>query len=102
VLTEEQVRFGLDAQINYATKQRRLHLEVNAGELERRLGASNEVPLICGAMWREFSRGRAEIIQQAVGQSPELTIRYYLPREEEESSGPEAAFEGRNSSVGPP
>jgi hypothetical protein len=85
VLTEEQVRLGLHAQINYAIRQGRLHVEVNAGELERRLGASNKVPLVCGAMWREFNRGRAEIIHQAAaGQSPELTIRYYLPREGEE------------------
>ena len=43
MLTAEQVLGGLHAQINYATKQGRAQLEVNAGELERRLGASNEI-----------------------------------------------------------
>jgi hypothetical protein len=82
MLTEEQVRFGLHAQISYATRQGRPHLEINAGELERRLGALHKVPLVCDVMWREFNRGRAEIIQQAdAGKSSELTIRYYLPRE---------------------
>ena len=82
MLTAEQVLDGLHAQINYATKQGRAHLEVNVAELERRLGASNEVPLICAAMWREFARGRAEVMDQVEsGQSTALTIRYYLPRQ---------------------
>ena len=85
MLTAEQVLGGLHAQINYATKQGRAHLQVNAGELERRLGASNEVPLICAAMWREFARGSAEVMHQVEsGHSPALTIRYYLPRQEAE------------------
>jgi hypothetical protein len=82
VLTEEQVRAGLSARISYASKQGRPHLEVNAGELERRLGASGMVPLVCAAMWSEFRHGRAEImLRPESGQSAELTIRYYLPRQ---------------------
>ena len=86
--TAEELRAELDAQINRARKQGRVHVESNAGELHRvvggyppKSGQSHTMPLCCHVMRAEAKRGGAEVIHEtASGQSPSLTIRYHLPR----------------------
>lgn len=86
--TTDDFRAELAAQIDRATKQRRPHLEVNAGELHRavggyppRAGESHSMPSCCNVLRDELNRGNAEIIHETEsGQAPALTIRYRLPR----------------------
>jgi hypothetical protein len=84
----DNFRNELAAQIDRATKQGRSHIEVNAGELHRKVGGyppktgdSHNMPSCCGAMRDEMVRGRAEIVHQTdSGNAPSLTIRYEIPR----------------------
>jgi hypothetical protein len=84
----DDFQIELEAQIDRASKQGRPHIEINAGELHRKVGGYppkagefHAMPTCCNAMRQEFSKGKAEIIHETVsGQAPALTIRYYLPR----------------------
>jgi 5-methylcytosine-specific restriction protein A len=86
--TTEDFQRELTGQIERATKQGRPHIEVNAGELHRKVGGypplagqSHRMRIGCSVMRDEKARGKAEIIfETASGQAPALTIRYYLPR----------------------
>ncbi len=81
-------RNEVKAQIGRAMKQGRPHIELNAGELHRKIGGyptksgqSHSMPSCCGAMRDEYKLGNAEIIHETEsGQAPALTIRYHLPR----------------------
>jgi 5-methylcytosine-specific restriction protein A len=84
----DDFRNELAAQIDRATKQGRAHIEVNAGELHRKVGGyppkggdSHSMPSCCGAMRDEMVRGHAEIIHQIDSENaPAFTIRYEIPR----------------------
>jgi hypothetical protein len=84
----DDFRAELRAQIDRAIKQGRPHIEVNAGELHRKLGGyppkggqSHAMPSCCAVMRDEYKAGNAEIIHETdSGQAPALTIRYHLPR----------------------
>lgn len=81
-------RTELQAQIARAERQRRPHIEVNAGELHRTVGGyppksgvSHWMPSCCKVMRDEFDSSRDEIVHQTEsGTAPSLTIRYRLPR----------------------
>ena len=87
--TAEDFRTELTAQIDRGAKQGRPHVEVNAGELHRKVGGyppkaggSHAMPSCCFVMRSELARGNAEVVHETdSGQAPALTIRYYLPRE---------------------
>lgn len=88
MLTSEDFKDELDAQIDRAVKQRRPHIEVNAGELHRVVGGyppkggeTHRMPMCCSVMRAELARGNAEVIcEPESGQGASLTVRYYLPR----------------------
>ena len=85
----EDFREELQAQLQRAHKQGRRHIEVNAGELHRKLGGyppkagerAANLPSCCAVMWAEHDRGKAKVVFQTdSGRSASLTIRYRLPR----------------------
>ena len=87
--TTAEFRNELRAQIQRAGKQGRPHIEVNAGELHRKLGGyppkagepAASMPSCCAVMRAEHDQGEAEIIfETSSGYSASLTIRYLLPR----------------------
>jgi hypothetical protein len=86
MLNSADFRDELNAQIARARRQRRPHIEINAGELHRTLGGypntkENRMPICCHVMRQELSRGNAEVVFETTsGHSASLTIRYYLPR----------------------
>lgn len=84
----DDFRAELEAQIDRAIKQGRLHIEINAGELHRTVGGyppkagqSHSMPSCCNVLREEHKRGNAVVIYETEsGQAPALTIRYYFPR----------------------
>jgi hypothetical protein len=84
----DDFRAELSAQIDRAVKHGRPHVEINAGELHRKIGGyppkaseNHAIPTCCNVMLDEFNRGNAEVIYETEsGQAAALTIRYYLPR----------------------
>ena len=63
------------------------HIEINAGELHRKLGgypgdagAVHQMPSCCDAMYDEKRAGDTVIASPPKGRGPSLTIRYALPR----------------------
>jgi len=74
----------LDAEIDRAIRQGRPHLEVNAGELHRRVGGypgNHRMPVCCNVMREEAERGdAATIFDTNSGDGAALTIRYVIPR----------------------
>jgi 5-methylcytosine-specific restriction protein A len=65
--TTEEFRAEMAAQIQRAVKQRRPHLEINAGELHRAVGGYEARE--CGI-----------VFETASGNAAALTVRYNLPR----------------------
>ncbi|MFB6458640.1 hypothetical protein [Bradyrhizobium tunisiense] len=88
MLSVDDFRHELSAQIERATRQGRPHIEVNAGELHRTLGGypakageNHSMPLCCSVMRAEQRRGNSEIVfETPSGNAASLTIRYGLPR----------------------
>jgi hypothetical protein len=84
----DDFRTELTKQIDRAVKQGRPHVEINAGELHRKIGGyppkageNHAMPTCCNVMLDELNRGNAEIIHETEsGQAAALTIRYHLPR----------------------
>jgi len=84
----DDFRAELSAQIDRAVKQGRPHIEINSGELHRKVGGyppgageNHAMPTCCAVMRDEFKRGKAEVIHETEsGQAAALTIRFYLPR----------------------
>jgi 5-methylcytosine-specific restriction protein A len=84
--TTADFRTELRAQITRAVRQDRPHVEVNAGELHRVVGGyppkpgkTHSMPSCCNVMRDEMKRWKAKVIHRTgSGQSPSLTIRYYL------------------------
>ncbi|MBZ8132981.1 HNH endonuclease [Afifella sp. IM 167] len=83
-----EFRDELSAQVKRATEQGRPHMEVNAGELHRKIGGyppesgkQHSMPSCCNVMREEFRKGNAEIVFETdSGQSASFTVRYMLPR----------------------
>lgn len=88
MVSTNDFRAEIRAQIDRATKQGRSHIEINAGELHRALGGypigdhgTHSMPCCCLAMHEEYEKGNAEIVYRTPsGHSASLTIRYLLPR----------------------
>jgi len=77
-------RMELRAQLERAQKRGAPHIEINAGELHRRLGGypgpSHQMPSCCQAMHVENRPGDEVIVSPPEGKGATLTIRYKLPR----------------------
>jgi hypothetical protein len=86
MISADQFRSELRAQIDRAAKQGRPHVEVNSGELHRTLGAypndgRHSMPTCCNVMREEMGDHRAEVVHETEsGNGAALTIRYLLPR----------------------
>ena len=84
----DQFRAELLSQIERAAKQGRPHVEINAGELHRKVGGyppiageHHAMPTCCNVMREEFKRGNCTVVYETEsGQAAALTIRYHLPR----------------------
>ena len=85
----DDFRAELAAQLQQAIKQGRPHVEINAGELHRKVGGyppkadepDHAMPTCCAVMRHEFEHGKDEVVHQTEsGNAAALTIRYYLPR----------------------
>jgi hypothetical protein len=77
----DDFRTEVRAQISRAIRQGRPHIEINAGEVHRKLGGSNRMPMLCNVMRQEAWYGRSEnIFVPECGDGASLTIRYYFPR----------------------
>jgi hypothetical protein len=81
MVTMNDFREELQAQIKRAIGQGRPHVEINAGELHRVVSPSeNRHPMACAAM-REFQKPSDEVIHAPpAGDGPSFTLRYMLPR----------------------
>ena len=87
MLTSDDFRKEVRAQISRAIHQGRPHIEINAGEVHRKLGGPDRMPILCNIMRQEARYGRSEnIFVPEHGDGASLTIRYYFPR-----SGPNNA-----------
>jgi 5-methylcytosine-specific restriction protein A len=86
--TTDDFRAELRAQIHRAIRQRRSHVEINAGELHRKVGGyppkpgeNHAMSTCCRVMSAEFVHGKdAVIFKTASSLAPAYTIRYNLPR----------------------
>jgi 5-methylcytosine-specific restriction protein A len=72
------------AQLFLAQRRGMPHIDINAGELHRRLGGypgrSHQMPSCCQAMYAEKKIDDMIISQPPEGKGATLTIRYKLPR----------------------
>ena len=87
MLTASKFKLELNAQIERAMKHGRPHVEINAGELHRKIGGyppkpgeSHAMLSCCNVMRNELQRGNAEIIHETADDATALTIRFKLPR----------------------
>jgi hypothetical protein len=79
--SSDDFRTEVRAQIARAILQGRPHIEINAGEVHRKLGGPNRIPILCNVMRQEARYGRSEnIFVPERGDGASLTIRYYFPR----------------------
>jgi hypothetical protein len=72
------------AQISRAQKHGAPHVEINSGELHRKVGGypgtGHRMPLCCDALYFEQRRGDEIVCSPKEGKGASLTIRYKLPR----------------------
>jgi 5-methylcytosine-specific restriction protein A len=84
MLTKEAFRKELRALLGTAELRGALSLDVNAGELHRRLGGypglQHRMPMCCDAMYDEQRASDACLLSPPKGKGASLTIRYSLPR----------------------
>lgn len=84
----DDFRATLREWFNYAAHNGASHVDLNSGDLHRGMGGypppagkHHAMPSCCKAMYEEYNRGRAEILQKPPkGNGASLTIRYFLPR----------------------
>jgi hypothetical protein len=85
--TKAEFRSELRRQLREAELRRAQHLEVNAGDLHRKLGGypglSQRLPSCCDVMYDEQKAGDEIVSRPAKGKGASLTIRYKLPRPHE-------------------
>lgn len=82
---ESKFRAELRAQIELAEKQHHGHIDINSGELHRKLGGypgpNHSMPTCCRGMWQEHAEGHAYTVSRPPsGADASLTIRYLLSR----------------------
>lgn len=81
MVTTDDFRRELLAQIDRATKQGRPHIEINAGEMHRILSPhDNRHPTVCNAMRELLTPADVEIFAPPAGNGASYTVRYALPR----------------------
>jgi len=86
--TADEFREALYGCFYEAFKDHRSTVEVNAGELHRRLGGypgpDHRMPLCCRVMRELIDQAAGDVIlnEPPSGQGASLTIRYVLPRRE--------------------
>jgi 5-methylcytosine-specific restriction protein A len=82
--TRDEFRAELKARLHRAALLGAGHLEVNSGELHRKLGGypgtKHQMPSCCEAMYVEQRAGDEIVSAPPKGKGASLTIRYMLPR----------------------
>jgi hypothetical protein len=84
--TADEFREELLRMMHDTFKQNRHYVDINAGELHRRLGTypstNHRMPLCCTVMKAAINENAGDKIlkQPECGQGASLTIRYVLPR----------------------
>lgn len=82
--TLDEFRAELVAQIRRAEKAGAPHVEINSGELHRKVGGypgpDHRMPMCCDAMYEHQRIGDEIISQPPKRKGASLTIRYKLPR----------------------
>jgi hypothetical protein len=82
--TAEEFQKELDARFRLAADAGAPNIEINSGELHRKLGgypqAGHQMPTCCNVMYREQRLGDAVVSAPPKGKGASLTIRYRLPR----------------------
>jgi hypothetical protein len=80
----DDFRRELKAQINRAQRAERPHVEINSGELHRKVGGypgpDHRMPMCCDAMYEIQQPDDVIVSQPPEGKGANLTIRYKLPR----------------------
>ena len=83
-MSANEFRTELLAQLGRAEKRGTPHIDINSGELHRKVGGypgtNHRMPVCCGVMYAERKTGDEIISQPAKGKGASLTIRYRLPR----------------------
>lgn len=86
--TAEEFKVELHRMMLEAVQQGKEYVEINAGELHRRVGgypgANHRMPNCCQVMRQAFISGYGDIVleEPPKGQGASLTIRYRVPRAE--------------------
>lgn len=74
----------LNTMLSKAEKERLPAIEINAGELHRKVGGypgvDHRMPVCCNAMRKAMQIGDVVIEEPPSGQGASLTIKYKLPR----------------------
>lgn len=67
-----------------AGRKGKMHIDINSGELHRKLGGypgpNHQMPICCSVMKREMKDGDLILDGPLSGKGASLTIRYLLPR----------------------
>jgi len=75
-------RAEIEAQIHRAHQQERPHVEINAGELHRKLGGypavnAHQMPTCCHVLWSVYDSAKDNIVfRPESGYGPSLTIQF--------------------------
>jgi len=91
--TTEQFREELSSIFQEAVGENRSRVEVNAGELHRRVGdypgPNHRMPLCCSVMREAFNSSAGDVIveEPPSGKGAKLTIKYVLPRPPSTAAG---------------
>jgi hypothetical protein len=82
--TMDEFRRELSAQIDRAERAGRPHVEINCGEVHRKVGgypgSNHRMPLCCKAMQELKTSEDVIVSEPEKGEGANLTIRYILPR----------------------
>ena len=83
-MTADEFRRKLQAHLTLAQDRGELHVDINAGELHRRVGrypgSKHRMPVCCSVLRSEMVSGDEVITEPQAGQGASLTVRYRLPR----------------------
>jgi hypothetical protein len=78
--TADDFRSALSMMFSKAKEESRSHIEINAGQLHRRVGGSQRMPTCCTVMRNAMSKGDVVLAEPPKGNGPSVTIRYSIPR----------------------
>lgn len=82
--TTEDFRRELRAQLGRAQRSGAPHIEINSGELHRKVGdypgPNHRMPMCCDIMYEAHTVGDEIISKPPKGKGASLTIRFKLPR----------------------